>query len=145
MGLTPSTTLRSRVIVWIQHQYVSFVVGVYCIAHHTNLAVQTLSNLPLVSHIEILLQCLYGYFNHILKMHLEFTKWARIMEIKGNKFLWNIKITWISMINPTKCVLFMYCTLLRKKALDAPTIPSAKSNLSLLIGVETLLGLNVVM
>jgi hypothetical protein len=32
-----------------------------------------------------------------------------------------------------------------KKAWDAPTIPSTKSILSLLIDVETLLGLNVVM
>jgi hypothetical protein len=114
-------------------------------AHHNNLVVQTLSNLPLVSRIELLLQCLYGYFNHILKMHLEFTKWAGIMEIKGNKILWNIKITWISMINPIKCVLSMYCTLLMKMALDAPIILFAKSNLFLLINVETLLGLNVVM
>jgi len=112
-------------------------------AHHTNLAIQTFSNLPLDSCIEILLKYLYGYFNHILKTHLEFTKWARIMEIKGNKFLWNIKITWNSMINPIKCVLSMYYTLLMKMAPDAPTIPFAKSNLSLLIDVETLLGLNV--
>ncbi len=78
-------------------------------------------------------------------MHLEFTKGARIMEIKGNKILWNIKITWISMINPIKCVLSMYCTLLIKMAPYAPTKPSAKSNLFLLIDMETLLGLNVVM
>jgi hypothetical protein len=114
-------------------------------AHHTNLVVQTFSNLPLDSCIEILFKYLYGYFNHMLKMHLEFTKWARIMEIKGNKILWNIKIAWISMINPIKCVLSMYYILLMKMAPNAPTIPSAKSNLSLLIDVETLLGLNVVM
>jgi hypothetical protein len=111
-------------------------------AHRTNLAVQILSNLLLVPHIEILLQCLYGYFNHVLKMHLEFTKWVGVMEIKSNKFLWNIKITWIFTINPIKCVLSMYCM---KMTLDAPTIPSTKSNLYLLIDVETLLGLNVVM
>jgi len=114
-------------------------------AHHTNLAVQTFSNLPLDSCIEILLKYLYGYFNHMLKMHLEFTKWARIMEIKGNKILWNIKITWISMINPIKCVLSVYYILLMKMAPYAPTIPFAKANLYLLIDVETLLGLNVVM
>jgi hypothetical protein len=78
-------------------------------------------------------------------MHLEFTKWAGIMEIKSNKILWNIKITLISMINPTKCVFSMYNTFLVKMALDAPIIPSTKSNLFLLIDVETLLGLNVVM
>jgi hypothetical protein len=67
------------------------------------------------------------------------------MEIKGNKILWNIKIRWMSMINPIKCVLSIYHTLLMKMALDAPTIPSGKSNLSLLIDVETLFGLNAVM
>ncbi len=66
------------------------------------------------------------------------------MEIKSNKILWNIKIRWISMINPIKCVLSIYCTLLMKMALDAPTIPFAKFNLSLLIDVKILLGLNVV-
>jgi len=39
----------------------------------------------------------------------------------------------------------MYNTFFMKMALDAPTIPSTKSNLFLLIDVETLLGLNVVM
>jgi hypothetical protein len=78
-------------------------------------------------------------------MHLEFTKWAGIMEIKGNKILWNIKIMWISMINFVKCVLSVYCTLFMKMALDAPTIPSTKSTLSMLIDVKALLGLNVVM
>jgi len=67
------------------------------------------------------------------------------MEIKGNKILWSIKITLISMINPMKCVLSMYCTLFMKMALDASTIPSNESNLSLLIDVETLLGLNIIM
>jgi hypothetical protein len=49
-------------------------------------------NLLLVFRIENLLQCLYGYFGHNLKKHLEFTKLAQIMEIKSNKILCNIKI-----------------------------------------------------
>jgi hypothetical protein len=70
---------------------------------------------------------------------------GRFMEIKGKFFLWNIKIMWISMINFVKCILSVYCILLMKMALDAPTIPSAKSTLSMLIDVKALLGLNVVM
>ncbi len=66
------------------------------------------------------------------------------MEIKG-QILWNIKTRWISMINPIKDVLSKYRILILKMALDAPTIPSTKSNLSLLIYVETLLGLNAMM
>ncbi len=49
-------------------------------------------------------------------------------------------------MNLIKHVLFKYCIFFMKMALDAPTIPSAKSNLSLFIDVETLLlGLNVMM
>jgi len=76
----------------IQCQYVPFVVsGMHCMAHWSNLVVQTLSNLPLVFCIENLLQYLYGYFNHSPKRHMEFTKLAKIMETKGNKMLPNIK------------------------------------------------------
>jgi hypothetical protein len=99
----------------------------------------------MVFHIENLLQCIYVYFNHNPKKHLEFAKWVEIMEIKGNKILRNIKTKWISMFNLVKHVLFEYCTLLMKMALDAPTISFTKSNLCLLINVEMLLGLNVVM
>ncbi len=63
------------------------------------------------------------------------------MEMKG-KFLWNIKTKWISTISPIKHVLSKYYTLIMKMALDALTIPSTKSDLFLLIDVETLLGLN---
>jgi len=49
------------------------------------------------------------------------------------------------MISLIERVLFEYCTLLMKVALNAPIIPFAKSNLSLLTNMETLLGLNVVM
>jgi len=42
------------------------------VQHWTNLEIQTLSNLPLVSSIEILIQCLYGYFNHSPKTFWNF-------------------------------------------------------------------------
>ncbi len=49
------------------------------------------------------------------------------------------------MISLVKCVLSKYRTLFMKMALDAPIIPFAKSNLFLMNGVESLLGLNVMM
>jgi hypothetical protein len=49
------------------------------------------------------------------------------------------------MVNFVKCVLFKYRIFFIKMALDAPTIPSTKFNLSLLTNVETLVGLNLVM
>jgi len=108
---------------------------VYIVLH----MVQTFSNIPLVSCIKNLLQCLYGYLNHSLKKHLEFTKLVEIMKIKGNKILW------ISIISLIKCALFKYYILLMKMVLDAPIVPFANYNLSLLTNVETLLGLNAVM
>ncbi len=116
----------------------------YWCALYGTLDQQTLSNLPLVFHIENLLQCLYGYFSYSPKKHLEFTKLINIMEIKG-KILWNIKTTWISTINFIKHVLSKYHTFIMKMASNAPTISSIKSNLSSLIDVKTLLGLNAMM
>jgi len=49
------------------------------------------------------------------------------------------------MISFFKHVLSKYRTIFMKMALDAPIIPFAKSNLSLLINVESLLGLKVMM
>jgi len=122
------------VIIQIQHQYAPFVIGVHCITHGTNL-----SNIPLVSCIKNLLQCLYGYFNHNPKKYLEFTKLVEIMKIKGNKILW------IYIISLVKCALFKYHILFMKMALNAPIIPFVNSNLSLLTNVDTLLGLNAMM
>jgi hypothetical protein len=51
-------------------------------AHQTNLVVQILLGLLSVVQIESLLQCLYSYFAHSFKKHLEFTK---ITEFMGKK------------------------------------------------------------
>jgi hypothetical protein len=67
--------------------HVPFMSGVHCMAHHTNLVVQTLSSLSLVGKIESLLTSMHNYFAHIPKHHLEASKF----ECKGNKNLKNIK------------------------------------------------------
>jgi hypothetical protein len=54
-------------------------IGVHCMAHYTNLVVQTLLGLPLVIRLEKLLQTLYSYFAHSSKRHLEFTKFTEFM------------------------------------------------------------------
>ncbi len=41
-----------------------------------------------------------------------------LMATKGNKILQNVKIRWISMLNPTKKVMVRYKTLLVKMTLD---------------------------
>lgn len=63
----------------------------------------------------------------------------------GNKGRQNMKISWISMINFIKHVLFEYSTFLIKMTLDVPTIAFAKSYLCLLTNVETFLGLTTIM
>jgi len=50
--------------------------GVHCMAHKTNLMVQTLSHMQMVNRIESLPQTLYNYFSKSLKKHLEFMKLA---------------------------------------------------------------------
>jgi hypothetical protein len=59
-------------------------------AHRTNLAVEALSNLPMVSRIEEMLASLYVFFAHSPKRHLEFIKLAEVMQSKGLKILKNI-------------------------------------------------------
>ena len=49
-------------------------------SHKTNLAVQALSNLSLVSKIETLFQALHSYFTSSPKRYLEFTKFIKIVE-----------------------------------------------------------------
>jgi hypothetical protein len=61
--------------------------GVHYMVHRTNLVVQTLSHLQMVSKIECLFQTLYNYFSKSLKRHLKFMKLAKLMETKGAKIL----------------------------------------------------------
>lgn len=60
-------------------------------AHCTNLAVEPLSNHPMVSKLESLCQNMYTYFTMNSKKHLEFQKIADIVEIEGLQMLWNVK------------------------------------------------------
>jgi hypothetical protein len=53
---------------WLNvHVYDPYINGVYCMVHRTNLVVQTLGGLNLVTKIESLLSSTYNYFVHSLK------------------------------------------------------------------------------
>jgi hypothetical protein len=56
-----------------------FSMGVHCVVHRTNLAVQSLSNLTLLVQLEVFME------------HLEFQKLVVTMETKGNKILKNVE------------------------------------------------------
>jgi hypothetical protein len=68
--------VKNGVITQIMQKHAPFVSGVHCMAHRTNLVVQTFSALSLVSKLESLLAAMYNYFVHSLKHHLEITKLA---------------------------------------------------------------------
>jgi hypothetical protein len=77
---------------WLNvHVYAPYINGVYCMVHRTNLVVQTLGGLNLVTKIESLLSSTYNYFAHLLKRHANLTKLVKLLEYKGNKILKNIK------------------------------------------------------
>ncbi len=57
------------------------------------------------------------------------------METKGAKILKNVKIHWISMLSPTRCVMAEYKILLMKMALDDPTNEKTKANFDLFYDV----------
>ena len=67
-------------------------IDVHCMAHQTNLAIEPLSNLPMVEKLNTLCQALYNYFTMSSKKHLEFEKLVDIVEIEGLSMLKNIKI-----------------------------------------------------
>jgi hypothetical protein len=69
---------KSGVTKQIKKNYVLHSIKVHCMAHCTNLAMQTLLKLPLVIQLENLLQTLHSYFAHSPKRHLEFTKLAKL-------------------------------------------------------------------
>jgi hypothetical protein len=85
-------------------KYAPFLSGVHCMAHHTNLVVQALSSLSLVSKIERLFTYMHNYFTHNPKRHLETSKLVELLECKGNKILENIKTHWILLLSPLKRV-----------------------------------------
>jgi hypothetical protein len=75
---------KTRLIKQIKEAWAPFSMGVHCVTHRTNLAVQSLSNLIFIAHIKASMVNLYNYFYHSPKQHLEFQKLVTIMETKVN-------------------------------------------------------------
>ncbi len=110
--------------------------------HHTNLAMQTLSQIPIMKSLKDTLKSLYFFLFHNSKRHLEFLKLVEHMKGKGKKILWNVKTLWISMLNPTKRVMAMYMPLLAKMVKERPSIMSTKVNFELICDVNYLISLS---
>ncbi len=133
LGLTVSTYFKEPfgVTKQIFDDHAFYSIGIHCMAHHTNSVMQILSSLPLVKHIESLLQTLHAYFAHSLKWHLEFTKLVEVMETKRNQIMHNKKTRCILMLSLVKNVSVKYGTLLMKRAMDSPTNQQVKFNYKL--------------
>ncbi len=59
-----------------------------------------LSKLPLVFHIEMMLQSLYVFLIHIPENYLEFVKLVKTLETKCQNLFKNVKTHWIFLCSP---------------------------------------------
>ncbi len=84
-GVSTFQGVKSRVIVLIKTQQTHFFIEIHCIAHRTNLEVQNLSSMLMISKLEDLFQSIYWYFSSSPKCHFEFMKLVKIVETKGLK------------------------------------------------------------
>ena len=78
---------KSRVATQIHEKKIPFSLKVKCCGHRINSYINTLSNFPFVSCLESFLQSLYSYNCRSNKWHIEFQKFASLMETKENKVL----------------------------------------------------------
>jgi hypothetical protein len=93
-GVVVFTYVHNGVITQITKKATPFMFDVHCVAHWTNLIMQTLSMKPLMHKLEGLLQATYTYFSSSPKRHLEQCKLAQLLETKGNKLLHNVETKW---------------------------------------------------
>jgi hypothetical protein len=103
----------------LKERHSPYAIGFHDFAHCTNLAVEALSNLPVVQKLENLCKSLHPYFASSPKCHLEFTKLTEVVETKGLKILNKVHTRWISLLEPLKCISSKYKMLIVKFAQDA--------------------------
>jgi hypothetical protein len=82
-GVNVFQGVKVGVTTQLMMKHVPYVNGVHCMAHHTNLVVQTLGGLSLVTKTESLLSFTYNYFTHSPKRHVELMKLFEFLECKG--------------------------------------------------------------
>jgi hypothetical protein len=85
--------------------------GVHCVVHRTNLAVQFLFDLIFIAHIETFMVNLYICFSHSLKQHLQFQKPITKNQMEQDHK--NVKIHWMLMLEPLKQIMAKYRPLFR--------------------------------
>jgi len=103
---------KTKLTKQIKDSWAPFSMGVHCVAHHTNLVVQSLQDLTLIVKIKSFMFNIYGYFNHSPKRHMKFQRLIQTLETKGNKILKNVKTRWMSMFSPLNKIMAKYRPLL---------------------------------
>ena len=86
MVILLSKGCNTGVTIQLKTYNVPYMFGVHCMAHRTNLATKTLSNLALMAKVETLCEQLYNYFIVSPKRHLEFTKLADVVEQEASNY-----------------------------------------------------------
>jgi len=109
---------QSIVTQQVKEKYLSFVIGVHCVAHRCYLAYKALSNLGIFSEIEKLLSVVYAYFSKSPKWFSKFRQLAEFTQTKGLKILRNVQTWWVSLIEPLHGFLSEYRTLIYKMNTD---------------------------
>jgi hypothetical protein len=107
---------RAGVTTLLQKEDNPYMFGVHYFAYRMNLAVESLSNLPIVGKCESLCQSMYAYFSLSLKKHLECQKLVDVVETEGLNMLRNVKTHWISVLEPLRRILGEYKILICKMA-----------------------------
>ncbi len=74
----------------IQNKYVPHFKCIHYMAHRTNLAIQSLSQIFIMKCKKNLFQSFYSFFFHDLKKHLEFLKLVNLTNVKRKKILQNV-------------------------------------------------------
>jgi hypothetical protein len=90
-GVNVFQGVHNGVICQMQDNYSPHLEGIHCMAHRTNMVVQILFQIPIVKSIKDLLQSLYSFFFHSLKMYIEFFKLEELMKEKRKEILWNVE------------------------------------------------------
>jgi hypothetical protein len=132
----------------IQVKHVPHMHGIHYVAHRTNLGIEDLSDLPLMSHVGKLLVGLYSYFSYSPKRHLKLEKLCELLQVKGGKILNNMKTRWISILPPLWRVLQEYRPLIIKlygDTLARAAIKGSKKKFNMLADVKRLLSLAVIL
>jgi hypothetical protein len=74
--------VKNGLIPHLKEKRAPFMLWVHYVAHQTNLVIQTLSKLPLISKIEVLLKVMYNYYYTPLKHVAIDASWLNFWNIK---------------------------------------------------------------